>query len=95
MFLEAIERENLAGAFNAVVPNPVTNMEFMHELRRALHRPWSPPAPAWAVTLGSRLMKSEPSLALAGCRVVPRRLLESHFQFQFPELRGALQNLYK
>src|SRR5882724_4912622 len=39
-FVEAIEKENLSGAFNAVAPNPVTNKEFMRELRRALHRPW-------------------------------------------------------
>ena len=31
------------GTYNAVAPNPATNAEFMRELRRALHRPWSPP----------------------------------------------------
>jgi len=95
MFVEAIEREDLSGTFNAVAPNPVTNSEVMRELRRALHRPWSPPAPEFAVKFGARLMKSEPSLALAGCRVTPKRLLENHFQFQFSELRVALQNLYE
>src|SRR5665213_631455 len=59
MFLAGIERENLSGAFNAVAPNPATNAEFMRELRRALHRPWSPPAPEFAVKLGARLMNSE------------------------------------
>jgi uncharacterized protein (TIGR01777 family) len=91
MFIEAIERDELAGTFNAVGPNPVTNREFMRELRRALHRPWSPPAPEWAVQLGSRLMGAEPSLALAGCRVAPRRFLEAGFKFQFSDLRGALE----
>jgi hypothetical protein len=94
MFIEAIERDELAGTFNAVGPNPVTNQEFMRELRRALHRPWSPPAPEWAVKLGSRLMGTEPSLALAGCRCVPKRLQENGFQFQFPELPSALNNLF-
>jgi uncharacterized protein (TIGR01777 family) len=95
MFVEAIEHENLKGIFNAVAPNPVTNSEFMRELRRALHRPWSPPAPEWAVKFGSRLMKSEPSLALAGCRCAPERFLEAGFGFQFSNLRGALKNLYE
>ncbi len=94
MFIEAVERDELAGTFNAVGPNPVTNRDFMRELRRALHRPWSPPAPAWAVKVGSRLMGTEPSLALAGCRVAPRRFLEAGFKFQFPELPGALKNLF-
>jgi hypothetical protein len=95
MFADAIEEKISEGIFNAVAPNPVTNKEFMRQLRRALNRPWSPPAPAWAVKLGARVMKSEPSLALAGCRVAPKKLLESGFKFQFPECRGALKNLYE
>ena len=94
MFIEAVERDELAGTFNAVGPNPVTNGEFMRELRRALHRPWSPPAPEWAVKLGSRLMGTEPSLALTGCRAVPKRFVEAGFKFQFPELPGAMKNLF-
>jgi len=93
IFIEAIERDELKGTFNAAGPNPVTNREFMRELRRALHRPWSPPAPQWAVKIGSRLMGAEPSLALTGCRVAPKRFLEAGFKFQFPELPGALKNL--
>jgi len=94
MFIEGIERDELAGTFNAVAPNPLTNREFMRELRRELHRPWSPPAPEWAVKLGSRLMGTEPSLALSGCRVAPKRFLEAGFKFQFPELSAALKNLF-
>ena len=93
MFAAAIEREELSGPLNAVAPEPVTNAEFMRQLRRALHRPWSPPAPALAVRLGARLMKSEPSLALASQRCVPGRFLEAGFAFQFPQLAGALADL--
>jgi uncharacterized protein len=95
MFVEAIERENLSGTFNAVGPNPVTNENFMRELRHALRRPWSPPAPAWAVKFGARLMGTEPSLALTGCRVAPKRFSEIKFYFQFAELRGALENIFE
>ena len=95
MFVAAIEDEKLSGTFNATAPEPVTNKEFMRALRRALHRPWSPPAPAWAVRLGSRLMRSEPSLALAGCRVAPKRFLAAGFEFQFSELRAAFTEIYK
>ncbi|MFN2621506.1 MAG: TIGR01777 family oxidoreductase [Chthoniobacterales bacterium] len=95
MFVAAIERADLSGVFNATGPNPVTNAEFMRALRRALHRPWSPPVPAWATQIGARLMGTEASLALTGRRCVPRRFLEHGFQFQFPELRSALSDLYK
>jgi uncharacterized protein (TIGR01777 family) len=92
MFVEAIEREDWSGTFNAVAPGPETNREFMRQLRRALHRPWSPPVPSFAVKLGARLMGSEPSLALAGCRVVPRKFLQAGFKFKFADLRPALEN---
>jgi uncharacterized protein (TIGR01777 family) len=93
IFLAAIERDDLEGAFNAAAPNPVTNTEFMRELRRSLHRPWSPPAPEWAVRLGSFFLKTEPRLALEGRRCSPRRLLERNFEFEFPDLRAALNKL--
>lgn len=94
MFVEAIERNDLAGAFNATGPNPETNAEFMRELRHALHRPWSPPVPAWATRIGARLMGTEASLALTGRRCRPKRFLESGFHFEFPELRRALADLF-
>jgi hypothetical protein len=95
MFVEAIERPDLSGAFNATGPKPVTNAEFMRELRHALHRPWSPPVPTWAARIGAFLMRTEPSLALTGQRCRPKRFLESGFHFEFPELRGALADLYR
>lgn len=93
MFVTAVEDEKNSGTFNAVAPNAVTNAEFMRELRHALHRPWSPPAPAFAVKLGARLMGSEPSLALVSQRCSPKRFSAAGFQFQFPELAPALENL--
>ncbi len=93
MFAACLQRENYSGTFNAVAPDAATNAQFMRELRRALHRPWSPPAPAFAVRLGARLMKSEPSLALVSQRCEPGKFLEVEFPFQFPGLRPALENL--
>jgi uncharacterized protein (TIGR01777 family) len=94
ILLESIERDDVVGVFNATGPNPVTNAKFMSELRRALHRPWCPPAPVWAVRLGSWWMQTEPSLALTGRRCVPRHFLQTGFKFQFPELRSALKDIY-
>src|SRR6266446_7060710 len=94
MFIEAIERRDLSGTFNATAPNPVANKEFMSELRRVLHRPWGLPAPDWGVRLGSWLMGTESSLALSGSRCAPTRFLEAGFNFQFPDLSEALKNIY-
>ncbi len=94
MVVEAIERNDLSGVFNATGPYPATNAEFMRELRHALHRPWSPPVPAWATRIGAFFMRTEPSLALTGRRCRPRRFLECGFHFEFPELRRALADLF-
>jgi uncharacterized protein (TIGR01777 family) len=94
MFVRAIEHPGLPRILNATAPAPVTNGEFMRELRRALHRPWSPPVPAPMARAGAWLMGSEGELALLSCRCVPRRVLEHGFRFQFPNLRAALLDLY-
>lgn len=93
IFVAAIAEKDFAGVFNAVAPNPVTNSEFMCELRRALHRPWSPPAPAWAIKIIAPLIGTEPSLALASTRAIPKRLLEKNFRFRFSGLRPALSDI--
>jgi len=95
VFLLAIEHAEAKGVFNACAPNPVTNADFMRELRRALHRPWSPPVPEWAVRLGALLMGTDPRLALSGCRCSPRRLLEHGFTFGFTNVRAALGDIYR
>jgi uncharacterized protein (TIGR01777 family) len=96
MFLRALEFDNyLAGTYNAVAPDPETNAAFMRALRRALYRPWCPPVPARLVKLSCRLTQSEASLALEGCRCTPKRFLESGFEFEFPDLTGALKQIYR
>lgn len=89
----AVENKNWRGVFNATAPNPATNAGFMRELRRALHRPWSPPAPAFAVRLFAPLLGTDASLALESQRVVPGRLLASGFEFQFPNFREAVADV--
>jgi uncharacterized protein len=90
----AISRRETRGVYNATAPRPSTNAEFMRLLRETLGRPWSPPAPAWLVKLIARfVMRVEPSLVLAGCRCIPRRLQVEGFDFRHPDLRPALRDL--
>jgi len=87
-------RPESAGIYNVTGPAPVPNAAFMRELRQVLGRPWSPPAPAWALALAARfVLRVEPSLILAGCRAVPRRLLAEGFAFRYPALAPALRDL--
>ena len=95
MFIRAIEDDTIAGLYNATGPQPVTNDQFMRSLRRALHRPWSPPTPAWAVHVGSFFLRTEPVLALTGRRVSPWRWIQAGFNFRFSQLDAALNNLFQ
>jgi NAD dependent epimerase/dehydratase family enzyme len=65
----------------------------MRELRKAFHRPWSPPAPKLAVHVGAALMRTDPALALAGRRCVPDLLQRHGFQFIHPDFAGAIKDL--
>jgi uncharacterized protein len=89
----AIVDERMAGVYVATAPNPLTNRDFMRSLRRAAHRPWSPPVPAPLVRLGSWLMRTDPELALFGRRCVPTRLSGEKFTFEFETVEDALRDL--
>jgi uncharacterized protein (TIGR01777 family) len=93
MFATVMESEKFVGTFNAVAPDAATNAEFMRELRRAFHRPWCPNVPEFAVRLGAKWMQGEPSIALISQRCLPKRMLETGFQYRFPHLRDALRDL--
>jgi hypothetical protein len=84
----ALVTESLNGPVNVVAPNPATNREFTKTLGRVLKRPTIFPMPAFAARLAFGEMADE--LLLASTRVEPTKLNSSNFQFQFPELEGAL-----
>ncbi len=95
LFLQAITNQKMAGTYLATSPNPVSNREFMKELRRALNRPIGLPAAQWMVRLAAPLiLRTDPELALYGRYCRPGRLLEEGYVFRFPELRPALQDLF-
>jgi uncharacterized protein (TIGR01777 family) len=94
IFERALTESAMTGAYIATSPNPVSNAQFMRELRRAIGMPIGLPAPAFLVRLGAPLvMRTDPELALYGRYCVPRRLQAEGFEFKFPELRSALGNL--
>jgi NAD dependent epimerase/dehydratase family enzyme len=93
IILRGLEAPSMSGTYVVTAPNPVTNKEFMRELRRTLHRPWSPPVPKPLVHIGALLMRTDPELALMGRRCLPTRLLQEGFEFQFATLPEALYEL--
>lgn len=80
----------LSGAINLTSPNPATNQEFTSALARALRRPALFPVPSIALKLVLGGFSTE---VLGSKRVLPQKLTEAGFQFDFPHLAPALDAL--
>jgi uncharacterized protein (TIGR01777 family) len=93
--VQALEGGSAArsGVVHATGPKPVPNAELMASLRKIMRRPAAPPTPASLVRLGAIVLRTDPALALTGRRAVPARLSEAGFEFQYPEIDGALADL--
>lgn len=89
--LHLLSERSMRGPVNLVSPNPVTNREFTKALGQVLHRPTILPAPKFA--LRAALGEMADALLLSSCRVLPERLSQSRFSFEFAELNAALRHL--
>jgi uncharacterized protein len=83
-----LRRPSIQGAVNVTAPNPLPQREFARILAHQLHRPARFPLPAPVARL--LLGEMADALLLSSCRAVPEKLQQSGFQFQYPELTGAL-----
>ena len=83
--------ESLKGPVNVTAPNPVTNKEFTNTLGEVLKRPAVVPMPAFAAKLAFGEMAKD--LLLASTKVAPKRLSDSGYEFQYPELEPALKHI--
>ncbi|HUP63350.1 MAG TPA: TIGR01777 family oxidoreductase [Thermoanaerobaculia bacterium] len=88
-----IGHREIAGAVNLAAPQPLPNAEFMNVLCEAWGTHLAVPVPEWMVRIGAALIGTEPELILKSRRVVPRRLLESGFEFRFAEWPEAARDL--
>ena len=84
-------QESMSGPCNFCAPQPVRNRELARTMGKVLGRPAWLPAPGWGVRLvmgelGDTLMTSQNSY--------PEKLLQAGFCFRFPDLEGALQDLW-
>lgn len=88
-----IAHDELAGPVNLCSPGPLPNAEFMRAIREAWGAKIGLPAPAWMLEAGAVFLRTETELILKSRRVVPGRLLDSGFAFEFQDWRGAATEL--
>jgi len=85
-----VETDTARGPFNFSAPNPVRNLDLAKTLGNILKRPAVMPAPAFMIRL---VLGEFGNTLLASQRAVPAKLLDSGFNFNFPELHDALVDL--
>ncbi len=89
-FLFLPEHPELSGPVNFTSPNPVRNRDFAKALGRVLGRPAFLPAPAFMLRL---VLGEFAEVVLTGQKVLPRKLLAAGFQFLYPTIDQALEDL--
>jgi uncharacterized protein len=88
-----IEHQEISGAVNLSAPQPLPNREFMRILREAAGVSIGLPASKWMLEIGAVFLRTETELILKSRRVVPQRLIDAGFQFQFPDWAKAARDL--
>jgi uncharacterized protein (TIGR01777 family) len=85
-----LNQSQAKGPFNLTAPVPVTNAELTRTLGRALRRPAFLPAPGFMIRL---VLGEFGEVLLEGQKVLPKKLMDLGFNFQFPSIDEALKNL--
>lgn len=92
LILQALTQTAMAGTFNATAPNPVRMAELCKTLGEAMNRPSWLPVPAMAL---EALLGDGAKVVLEGQEVLPKRTLETGFQYQYPTVKPAIEQVLK
>lgn len=86
-----IQHEELNGPVNIVSPYPISNAEFTKILGMVLHRPAFFSIPDFII----KILWGElgEALLLTGAKILPKKLLQSGYNFKYPHLKEALEHL--
>lgn len=88
----ALENGSVSGPVNMTAPDPVTNKEFSSALGKALGRPSWLPVPGFVLKIA---LGELGQIALTGQRVIPEKALETGYEFKYPEVNGALKDIFR
>ncbi len=88
-----IAHKTAHGVYNLSAPNPIRNAAMMGVFRKAFGVPFGLPSSLWMLTVGAFFMRTEIELVIKSRKVVPTRLLEEGFSFQFEHFADAITQL--
>lgn len=92
IIVEAVQRNDLSGVYNATSPNPVKMNEFCQTLGEVLNRPSWLPVPEFVLEL---LLGDGAVVVLEGQQVLPKKTQSSNIQYRYPELKPAIQQVVR
>lgn len=91
--VEFIIEKELSGSINVVSPKPIRNKEFMKKIQKAIGIPFGLPISKSLLEFGAKIIKTEIELVLKSRNVIPKRLTENGFEFEFGDLDKTFKNL--
>ncbi|AWG21344.1 TIGR01777 family protein [Flavobacterium faecale] len=93
--IDFIIEKQMTGVVNIVSPQPISNTDFMAQLRKQLNVFIGIPTPEFLLKIGAKIIGTETELVLKSRNVIPKRLQENGFVFEYKTLETALNNLIK
>ncbi|PZV09935.1 MAG: TIGR01777 family protein [Leptolyngbya sp.] len=90
LIVQALTQPSMEGVFNATAPNPVRMAEFCNTLGQVMNRPSWLPVPAFAI---EALLGDGAIVVLEGQQVLPQRTQTTGFQYHYPALQPALEEV--
>ncbi|MER5719023.1 TIGR01777 family oxidoreductase [Streptomyces sp. NPDC002132] len=90
-----VDRQDITGPVNLAAPHPLPQRAFMRTLRSAWGVPVGLPATRWMAEVGAFALRSDTELLLKSRRVVPGRLAEEGFDFQYAQWPQAADELVR
>lgn len=91
--LDFVVQEKMIGIVNIVAPKPIKNKIFMSRLRKSVKVSIGLPMSISLLKMGAKIIGTESELVLKSRNVVPERLLQKGFQFQFDTIEKTFKNL--
>jgi uncharacterized protein (TIGR01777 family) len=93
IYIKAIEDTHIQGAYNAVAPEHLTNIDFLKTLSEVLHKPfWFPKIPGFVLKIVFGEMSE---MLLNGSRISSEKISATGFTFSYPKLREAFIHIIK
>lgn len=90
LIIAALTRSDLEGVLNGTAPNPVRMSELCQTLGDVLSRPSWLPVPSFAL---EALLGEGAQVVLEGQQVLPKRAISYGFNYRYPTLKQALDEI--